>query len=132
MTCFLGVAALALLGARVLAVSFETNALVSRQTGTFIPKPGNFPEKGDDNIAGGIFCISLTDLATYLEQTGNNPGATGTESPTSSGAITTGQSLVPFKSPVESFVIMRALVVLKQSILYAPNYRRSLDATTIE
>ena len=52
-----------------------------RQTGTFVPKPGYFPATGDDTIAGGIFCISLSDLAAYLQRTGNNPGATGSESP---------------------------------------------------
>lgn len=52
-----------------------------RQTGTFVPRPGYFPATGDDTIAGGIFCISLPDLAAYLQRTGNNPGATGSESP---------------------------------------------------
>ncbi|KAK0717650.1 hypothetical protein B0T26DRAFT_740940 [Lasiosphaeria miniovina] len=45
-----------------------------------------FPATGDDTIAGGIYCIALTDLATYLSKTGNNPGATGTESPRGGGA----------------------------------------------
>lgn len=49
----------------------------------FVPRPGYFPPTGDDTIAGGIFCISLPDLAAYLQRTGNNPGATGSESPRS-------------------------------------------------
>jgi hypothetical protein len=64
--------------------------LVARQTGTFVPRPGNFPATGDDTIAGGIFCISLTDLATYLSRTGNNPAGSGTESPRGGGAATSG------------------------------------------
>lgn len=83
--------AIALLGRRALAGPFEADTLVARQTGTFVPKPGNLPENGDDTIAGGIFCISLTDLAKYIQQTGNNPAATGAESPSVTGAVTTGQ-----------------------------------------
>ncbi|KAI1343447.1 hypothetical protein F5Y15DRAFT_427834 [Xylariaceae sp. FL0016] len=66
-----------------------------RQTSTFVPKPGNFPATGDDTIAGGIFCISLPDLATYLQRTGNNPAATGSESPTGAGAATSGSGPYP-------------------------------------
>ncbi|KAK1750381.1 hypothetical protein QBC47DRAFT_365272 [Echria macrotheca] len=69
--------------------------LVARQTGTFVPKPGYFPEKGDDTIAGGIFCISLSDLATYLSKTGNNPASTGSESPRGQGAATSGSGPYP-------------------------------------
>ncbi|KAK6201861.1 hypothetical protein LQW54_009271 [Pestalotiopsis sp. IQ-011] len=72
-----------------LAGPFEADTLVARQTGTFVPKPGNFPEKGDDTIAGGIFCISLNDLAKYIQKTGNNPAATGAESPNVTGAVAT-------------------------------------------
>ncbi|KAK8122220.1 hypothetical protein PG984_010890 [Apiospora sp. TS-2023a] len=66
-----------------------------RQTGTFVPKPGYFPATGDDTIAGGIFCISLPDLAAYLQRTGNNPGATGSESPRGQGAVTQGSGPYP-------------------------------------
>jgi hypothetical protein len=52
----------------------------------FVPKPGYFPETGDDTIAGGIFCISLSDLSTYLARNGGmTPGpeaAKGTAAPT--------------------------------------------------
>lgn len=58
---------------------------------TFVPSPGNFPKTGDDTIAGGIFSISLTDLAPYL---GSGPGS-GIESPKGSGAITTGSGPYP-------------------------------------
>ncbi|KAI8623359.1 hypothetical protein F5Y19DRAFT_458892 [Xylariaceae sp. FL1651] len=70
-------------------------ALKARQTGTFVPKPGYYPANGDDTIAGGIFCISLTDLSTYLSKTGNNPGATGTESPRTPGQATSGSGPYP-------------------------------------
>jgi hypothetical protein len=47
--------------------SAVANPFCKRQaTQTFKPSPGNFPKTGDDTIAGGIFCISLSDLATYL------------------------------------------------------------------
>ena len=68
---------------------------MERQVQTFKPSPGNFPKTGDDTIAGGIFCISLPDLATYLSKTGNNPGATGTESPRTAGTITSGSGPYP-------------------------------------
>lgn len=70
------------------------NPLVLRQTGQFVPKPGYFPTNGDDTIAGGIFCISLPDLATYLSRVGNNPGATGAESPRA-GAASSGSGPYP-------------------------------------
>lgn len=60
-----------------------------------MPSPGNFPPTGDDTIAGGIFCISLADLAVYLARTGNNPGATGTESPRGSARVTGGSGPYP-------------------------------------
>jgi len=69
--------------------------LDQRQTQTFKPSPGNFPKTGDDTIAGGIFCISLPDLGTYLSKTGNNPGATGTESPRGAGQLTSGSGPYP-------------------------------------
>ena len=67
----------------------------------FQPKPGVFPATGDDTIAGGIFCISLPDLSTYLSKTGNNPGATGVDSPRA-GAATTGSGPYPAGSLVDS------------------------------
>ncbi|KAH9905153.1 hypothetical protein F4778DRAFT_695755 [Xylariomycetidae sp. FL2044] len=76
-------------------VSNPLNGLAARQAGTFVPSPGHFPETGDDTIAGGIFCISLPDLATYLQRTGNNPAATGTESPTGAGTVTSGSGPYP-------------------------------------
>ena len=43
--------------------------LLRRQTGNFKPAPGNFPKTGDDGmVAGGIFCITLTDLASWLSR----------------------------------------------------------------
>jgi hypothetical protein len=66
-----------------------------RDPGTFVPKPGYFPATGDDTIAGGIFCISLSDLAIYLQQAGNDPTATGSESPKSAGAVTAGSGPYP-------------------------------------
>ncbi|KAI3336972.1 hypothetical protein HD806DRAFT_517962 [Xylariaceae sp. AK1471] len=77
------------------ATSSSFSSLNARQGGTFVPKPGYYPANGDDTIAGGIFCISLSDLATYLSQTGNNPGATGTESPRSPGQATSGSGPYP-------------------------------------
>ncbi|KAL2074982.1 hypothetical protein VTL71DRAFT_8762 [Oculimacula yallundae] len=59
----------------------------------FQPKPGYFPATGDDTIAGGIFCIPLNDLGKY---TANTPaGVTGSESPKSSGGITSGSGPYP-------------------------------------
>ncbi|KAK4207695.1 hypothetical protein QBC37DRAFT_405979 [Rhypophila decipiens] len=69
--------------------------ICTRQSGgQFVPKPGYFPATGDDTIAGGIFCISLSDLGTYLARVGNNPGATGSESPRS-GQATSGSGPYP-------------------------------------
>jgi hypothetical protein len=75
--------------------SATASAISPRQSGQFVPKPGYFPATGDDTIAGGIFCISLPDLATYLAKTGNNPGATGAESPKGAGASTSGSGPYP-------------------------------------
>jgi len=61
----------------------------------FKPSPGNFPKTGDDTIAGGIFCISLTDLPTWLSQHGINPAYTGAESPKTPGQVTTGSGPYP-------------------------------------
>lgn len=68
---------------------------VAPPTVSFSPRPGYFPATGDDTIAGGIFCLSLTDLASYLSLTGDNAGATGSESPTGSGAVTSGSGPYP-------------------------------------
>ncbi|KAE9365936.1 hypothetical protein N431DRAFT_351469 [Stipitochalara longipes BDJ] len=62
-------------------------------TGQFQPKPGVFPATGDDTIAGGIFCIPLSDLSKYDANT--PPGATGTESPKGTGAVTSGSGPYP-------------------------------------
>lgn len=65
-----------------LAAAGPAPVLDRRQQATpFVPRPGYFPPTGDDTIAGGIFCISLPDLAAYLQRVGNNPGSTGSESP---------------------------------------------------
>lgn len=69
--------------------------LILRQTGTFVPRPGYFPATGDDTIAGGIFCISLADLGSYLARSGNNPGGTGSESPRGTAAATSGSGPYP-------------------------------------
>lgn len=62
-------------------------------TGQFQPKPGYFPATGDDTIAGGIFCIPLSDLPKY---TANTPAdATGSESPKGTGAVTSGSGPYP-------------------------------------
>lgn len=61
----------------------------------FVPSPGNFPATGDDTIAGGIFCISLPDLAAYLAKVGNNPGAGGSETPQGPGEATSGSGPYP-------------------------------------
>jgi hypothetical protein len=52
---------------KLLLVAWAQVVLSQKQ---FVPKPGYFPENGDDTIAGGIFCISLTDLAVYLARNG--------------------------------------------------------------
>jgi hypothetical protein len=79
-----------------LALTNPLHVLSLRQgNGAFVPRPGYFPATGDDTIAGGIFCISLSDLAAYLQRTGNNPGATGPESPQGNGAITSGSGPFP-------------------------------------
>jgi hypothetical protein len=52
---------------KLLLVAWAQVVLSQKQ---FVPKPGYFPENGDDMIAGGIFCISLTDLAVYLARNG--------------------------------------------------------------
>lgn len=69
--------------------------LSPRQTSSFVPKPGYFPATGDDTVAGGIFCFSLTDLAAYIARVGNNPAATGTESPKGNAAATSGSGPYP-------------------------------------
>jgi hypothetical protein len=73
----------------------QDSPLSSRQTKTFIPKAGYFPETGDDTIAGGIFCISLAELGPYLQRVGNNPGAGGTEAPRQASAPTVGTGPYP-------------------------------------
>ncbi|PKS12986.1 hypothetical protein jhhlp_000327 [Lomentospora prolificans] len=74
--------------------SAEAGKLYPRQQ-AFVPSPGNFPETGDDTIAGGIFCISLPDLSAYLLKTGNNAAAGGTETPRGAGEATSGSGPYP-------------------------------------
>lgn len=57
---------------------------------TFIPRPGNFPAKGDGDFAGGIFSVSLQDLPRYTD--GGNGG--GPESPPN-GQVTSGTGPYP-------------------------------------
>ncbi|KAK3897301.1 hypothetical protein C8A05DRAFT_48033 [Staphylotrichum tortipilum] len=85
----------AFLTALAVQTTLATPHVFPRQTSQFTPKPGYFPSTGDDTIAGGIFCISLTDLASYLSRVGNNPAATGTESPRGSAAASPGSGPYP-------------------------------------
>jgi len=78
-------------------VAASAVGIVVRQTGTFVPKAGNFPKTGDDTIAGGIFCISLSDLATYLARAPNLGGSTS-EAPRGAGQATSGSGLYPATS----------------------------------
>jgi hypothetical protein len=57
---------------------------------TFQPKPGNFPAKGDGDYAGGIFSIPLSELPKYA-----GAGGIGSESPKTSGPITSGSGPYP-------------------------------------
>lgn len=66
-----------------------------RQTSTFKPSPGNFPKTGDDTIAGGIFCISLTDLPTWLAAHNLNGPGSGTDTPKTAGGVTSGTGPYP-------------------------------------
>ncbi|KAL8288396.1 hypothetical protein RB597_000488 [Gaeumannomyces tritici] len=85
------VAALAVTSALASPLGLEPR----QQQQPFQPRPGYFPPTGDDTIAGGIFCISLTDLAAYLARTGNNPGATGPETPRRGGVPGPGSGPYP-------------------------------------
>ncbi|KAK0625946.1 hypothetical protein B0T14DRAFT_89201 [Immersiella caudata] len=75
-------------------VAASAVGIAIRQTGTFVPRPGNFPKTGDDTIAGGIFCISLGDLGTYLARAGN-PGGSTSEAPRGAGQATSGSGPYP-------------------------------------
>ena len=86
--------------------------LSPRQSSTFVPKPGYFPATGDDTVAGGIFCFSLTDLAAYIARVGNNPAATGTESPKGNAAATSGSGPYPAQTFTDS--------KLKKHTIFAP------------
>lgn len=101
------------LGASALPSDMSLNPLHPRQT--FKPAPGNFPAKGDGDFAGGIFCISLTDLGTYLAKTGNNPGATGTESPRGAGQQTSGSGPYPAQMLTDA--------TLPKHTIYAPKVK---------
>jgi hypothetical protein len=68
-------------------------ALLPVALGQFVPSPGNFPATGDDTIAGGIFCISLSGLTSVISQF--PPWLTGTESPKAAGGITSGSGPYP-------------------------------------
>lgn len=76
--------------------------LSPRQSSQFVPKPGYFPATGDDTIAGGIFCLSLADLGTYLARVGNNPAGTGAESPRGNAAATSGSGPYPAQAVTDS------------------------------
>jgi hypothetical protein len=86
--------------------------LIADRQAAFVPKAGYYPTTGDDTIAGGIFCISLPDLSTYLSKTGNNPGATGTESPKGSGSATAGSGPYPAAMTTDS--------TLEKHTIFAP------------
>lgn len=58
---------------------------------SFVPKPGNFPAKGDGDYAGGIFSIPLSELGKYA---GGGVG-TGTEAPKGPGQKTSGSGPYP-------------------------------------
>lgn len=88
------------------------NCLLRRQTSQFVPKPGYFPATGDDTIAGGIFCISLGDLGTYLAKTGNNAAGTGSESPKGSAAAGVGSGPYPAQAYTDS--------ALAKHVVFAP------------
>ena len=62
-------------------------------TTQFVPKAGYFPATGDDTIAGGIFCVALDKLNSYI--TATPAGATGSESPKSAGGVTAGSGPYP-------------------------------------
>jgi dienelactone hydrolase len=59
---------------------------------------GNLPAKGDSNIAGGIFSISLTELAVEIAKGSDKFFGTGPESPKGAkqGAITTTGGTGPY------------------------------------
>lgn len=57
---------------------------------TFQPSPTNIPAKADGDYAGGIFSIPLSELPQYA-----GAGGTGTESPKSTGPITSGSGPYP-------------------------------------
>src|ERR1700760_3567067 len=61
--------------------------------GQFQPRPGYFPPTADDTIAGGIFSISLTDLAVYLARNGGM--ANGPEAPKGNAPPTAGSGPYP-------------------------------------
>jgi hypothetical protein len=69
--------------------------LVLGQGQQFEPRPGYFPATGDDTIAGGIFCIPATDINKYTAGTPAANGGTGSESPTGTGAVTSGSGPYP-------------------------------------
>jgi hypothetical protein len=79
-------------------------------TGQFQPKPGVFPATGDDTIAGGIFCIPLSDLSKYDANT--PPSVTGTESPKAPGTVTSGSGPYP--------AVMLTDAGLPKHTIYAP------------
>jgi hypothetical protein len=88
---------------------------ISPRQGTFVPRPGYFPATGDDTIAGGIFCISLSDLAAYLQRTGNNPGATGPESPQGPGSVTSGSGPYPAQMTTDPSLPNHTIYAPKQA-----------------
>ena len=59
---------------------------LAQSTSQFVSSPGNSLVTGDDTIAGGIFCIPLSSLPTYIAQF--PPTETGTDFPKTAGSMT--------------------------------------------
>jgi hypothetical protein len=71
---------------------------VTCQQTAFKPSPGNFPAKGDDVYAGGIFSIPQSELPKY----GGTTITTGTESPRTAGQVTSGSGPYPARMLTDS------------------------------
>jgi dienelactone hydrolase len=71
---------------------------ISALVGLTSAQKGTFPAKGDADIAGGIFSISLTELATEIAKDSSKFFASGSESPKGArqGAITTTGGTGPY------------------------------------
>jgi dienelactone hydrolase len=84
--------------------------VVTCQKSSFQPRPGVFPLTGDDTIAGGIFSISLPDLAGYLARNGGL--AAGSEAVSSTASSDPGSGPYPAHMFTDSS--------LPKHTLYAP------------